>query len=464
MQYSSFRIIFFITIVLFTGSNLLFSQSNHIPLKGKSFLGALELMPDGKLAQGSYRVKSPFPGELDPMLDPYKWYVEGDEQVCGMVGDAVLYLEWWIKGSEPLERYKFDWTSSGYFDVKYKNDKGDLVSKRINWFDLEKYPNLKKRFELIQPYNIGFQFTFHTGDKSEKDYYGFRERYGINEDLGSAGYAVDYTRKISTWKVVHVRGKEKKNWGNPAILLGGWKEFCPLADKHKDKESRLLELFRMGRTLVISHKITEMQWRVSDFVYIAKKFEAYESGKEKPDALEQVEEGKDEEKAGDESWDETTDKVVKIDKMAQYSTQADGEFFAGSPRTCHILYKGSPIYSSNEFSSIFRMISDKVLIFLAYLPHKPGSDTDGKNWCILLNEKGERISIGGFNKINYASESNGVIELSVKDGSCSPDEHSGHTRENYAYNGGMRYKYNSSDYSLISSAPGTFHSVHPCAK
>jgi hypothetical protein len=88
MQYSSFRIIFFITIVLFTGSNLLFSQSNHIPLKGKSFLGALELTPKCQLAQGSYRVKSPFPGELDPMLDPYKWYGEGDEQVCGMVGEA----------------------------------------------------------------------------------------------------------------------------------------------------------------------------------------------------------------------------------------------------------------------------------------------------------------------------------------------------------------------------------------
>jgi hypothetical protein len=282
-----------------------FSQSNHIPLKGKSFLGALELMPNGKLAQGSYRVKSPFPGELDPMLDPYKWYGEGDEQVCGMVGDAVLYLEWWIKGSEPLERYKFDWTSSGHFVVKYKNDKGELVNKRINWYDLSKYPNLVKRFELIQPYKIGFEFTFHSGNKSSEDYYGFRKRYNIMEDLGSAGYAVDYTRKIPTWKVVHVRGKEKKNWGNPAILLGSWKEFCPLADKHKDKESRLLELFRMGRTIVISYKITEMHWRVSDFVYIAKKFAAYESGKEKPSAFDEVEDGKKEEKAGDESWDGT---------------------------------------------------------------------------------------------------------------------------------------------------------------
>ena len=309
MSYNTFwihsRSAYHFLVLLLTCSTMSFSQSNHIPLKGKSFLGALELMPNGKLAQGSYRVKSPFPGELDPMLDPYKWYGEGDEQVCGMVGDAVLYLEWWIKGSEPLERYKFDWTSSGHFVVKYKNDKGELVNKRINWYDLSKYPNLVKRFELIQPYKIGFEFTFHSGNKSSEDYYGFRKRYNIMEDLGSAGYAVDYTRKIPTWKVVHVRGKEKKNWGNPAILLGSWKEFCPLADKHKDKESRLLELFRMGRTIVISYKITEMHWRVSDFVYIAKKFAAYESGKEKPSAFDEVEDGKKEEKAGDESWDGT---------------------------------------------------------------------------------------------------------------------------------------------------------------
>jgi hypothetical protein len=54
-----------------------------------------------------------------------------------------------------------------------------------------------------------------------------------------------------------------------------------------------------------SYRITEMKWRVSDFVYIAKKFEAYESGKEKPSAFEEVEDGKKEEKAGDESWDGT---------------------------------------------------------------------------------------------------------------------------------------------------------------
>jgi hypothetical protein len=361
-----------------------FSQSNHIPLKGKSFLGALELMPNGKLAQGSYRVKSPFPGELDPMLDPYKWYGEGDEQVCGMVGDAVLYLEWWIKGSEPLERYKFDWTSSGHFVVKYKNDKGELVNKRINWYDLSKYPNLVKRFELIQPYKIGFEFTFHSGNKSSEDYYGFRKRYNIMEDLGSAGYAVDYTRKIPTWKVVHVRGKEKKNWGNPAILLGSWKEFCPLADKHKDKESRLLELFRMGRTIVISYKITEMHWRVSDFVYIAKKFAAYESGKEKPSAFDEVEDGKKEEKAGDESWDGTDMVDTDVEPFTDNVSKTLG--LKTKMRTVKA-------FSFDEYYSIYKLGNTNYFVLRSK-----------NNKYLILNKGGQKQLVNGSDAFDGVSQ------------------------------------------------------------
>jgi hypothetical protein len=278
----------------------------NIPMRKKSFTGALEFLPDGKLAEGYRRIRMSMPKQKDPLISPDNWYVEGNQQMKGMLGDAVLFFEWWTTLGSPAERYKFDWTSSGYFEVSYANDKGVNVFQRIDRYKLEKYPNLLKRFDNITPINIDFELTFHTGDIPDKDYYSFRKRYNIMEDLGSAGYAVNYTRTVRGDFILYKLSRDKTVWTSPAVFFGGWDAFLNMPEKYEDKKTRLIELFKIGETLVISSfRISKIKWRIRDFIYIAKKFEDYESGRDTPTAFDEVAEGEKKNKAGDESWDET---------------------------------------------------------------------------------------------------------------------------------------------------------------
>lgn len=297
------KITIIIIYLFFTSS--IYSQGS-IPMNKKAFIGALEFLPNGKLAVGYSRVKSAYPMHIDPVIDPKNWYVENNQQMSGMLGDAVLFIEWWTKATSPSERYKFDWTSSGYFEVNYIDDKGQNKYQRIDRYKLEKYPNLLQRFDNITPIDINFEITFHSGSISDQDYAGFRKRYNIMESLGSAGYAVNYTRKLNGDFILYKPSRKKQDWINPGIVQGGWNTFLNIPEKYKDKESRLIELFKMGTTLEISSfRISSIKWRISDFIYIAKKFEDYETGKDKPTAFDEVANAEKENKAGDGFWDET---------------------------------------------------------------------------------------------------------------------------------------------------------------
>ena len=277
-----------------------------IPGKKKSFLGALVFMENSVLAAGYSSVKMGMPRENDPMVDPKEWYNGGNVQMRGMMGDAVLFLEWWAKSSSPAERYKFDWTSSGYFELYNLSDNPTTRIKRINRADLTKYPNLLKRFDDITPIDIQFEFSFHTGGIPDQAYADFRKRYKIMEDLGSAGYAVSYNRKLDGDFILYKPSRRKQDWINPGPIPGGWDTFLNMPDKYEDKKSRLIELFKLGDDLVISSfKISSIKWRMSDFEYIARKFNDYETGKDKPTAFDEVADGEKKNKAGDESWDET---------------------------------------------------------------------------------------------------------------------------------------------------------------
>jgi uncharacterized protein YfaP (DUF2135 family) len=313
-----------IVICLFF-SSLIYGQGS-IPMNKKSFIGALEFLPNGKLAEGYPRVKSAYPMHIDPVIDPKNWYVENNQQMSGMLGDAVLFIEWWTKATSPSERYKFDWTSSGYFEVNYVNDKGENKYQRIDRYKLEKYPNLVQRFDNITPIDINFEITFHAGSRPDKEYYAFRKRYNIMEDLGSAGYAVNYTRKLNGDFILYKPSRKKQDWINPGIVQGGWNTFLNMPDKYKDKESRLIELFKMGTTLEISSfGVSDIKWRMSDFIYIAKKFEDYETGKDKPTAFDEVANGEQENKAGDGFWDETTAIPCAIDLTNDFNNKITKE-------------------------------------------------------------------------------------------------------------------------------------------
>ena len=277
-----------------------------IPGRNKSFLGALAFLKNSQLVQGYSSVKMTMPNENDALIDPEKWYNGGDVQMRGMMGDAVLFLEWWAKSSSPAERYKFDWTSSGYFELYNLSDNPTTPIKRIYRSQLTKYPNLLKRFDDIAPIDIQFQFTFNTANIPDQEYADFRRRYNIMEDLGSAGYSVSYTRKLDGDFILYKPSRRKQDWINPGPIPGGWDTFLNMPAKYADKKSRLIELFKLGENLAISSfKITAIKWRMADFEYIARKFKDYETGMDKPTAFEEVADGEKKNKAGDESWDET---------------------------------------------------------------------------------------------------------------------------------------------------------------
>ncbi|CAL1519634.1 hypothetical protein [Chitinophaga sp. MM2321] len=305
----------FLLIVVF----LPFSYSQgKVSIKGKSFSGALSLLPNTKLAEGLPKIRSPYPGQTDPLADPDKWHGKEGAMARGMLGDAVLCFEWWTTGETPLERYKFDWTSSGYFEVLYANDNGLNTLKRINRNDLKKYPNLLQRFDNITPLSVDFEFNFNTGDKPEQEYYDFRKRYNIMEDLGSAGYAIDYTRTLSGTSILYKFSRDKQDWTSPSIVYS-WYDFINIPENLSDKKSRFVELFKMGRSLSItSFKIARIEWKVDEMIEIAQKYTNYENGKEKPSVFDQVKEGKNETKSGGGFWDETD--MVDADTESFYDS------------------------------------------------------------------------------------------------------------------------------------------------
>ncbi len=349
----------------------------RIPEKNKSYLGAFTFLKNSKLAEGYSTVKMSGSNENDALIDPENWYNGGDVQMRGMMGDAVLFLEWWTKSSSPAERYKFDWTSSGYFELYNLSDHVTTPKKRINRSDLTKYPNLLKRFDDIAPIDIQFQFTFSTIGIPDQQYADFRRRYKIMEDLGSAGYAVTYTRNLEGDFILYKPSRRKQDWINPGPIPGGWDTFLNMPEKYADKKSRLIELFKLGENLLISSfKITSIKWRMADFEYIARKFKDYETGKDKPTVFDEVAEGEKKNKAGDESWDETDLVDSDVESFMDNNSKTLGL------KTRKRIIKS---FSTDEYNGVSKLGNTNYFV----LRSKNMGD-------ILVNKSGQKQLIGGY--------------------------------------------------------------------
>ena len=412
-----------VMVTLFVASNFVLGQGS-IPIKAKSFLGALEFLPDGKLADGYSRVKLAKPNDKDPALDPDKWYTEGNDNMRGMIGDAVLFLEWWTLGYSPAERYKFDWVSSGYFELYNTSENPLAPIIRINRSDLAKYPNLLKRFDNITPIDIQFEFTFRTADLPDQEYDSFRKRYKIFESLGSAGYSVSFTRKLDGDFILYKASRKKQDWINPGPIPGGWDTFLNVPANLEDKKSRLIELFKMGRSLVFSNfKISRIKWNMSDFKYIAKKYADYESGKDKPTAFDEVEKGVKENKAGDEFWDETDlvdseTEAFRDQKTGKYGIKTKKGKIVQEPIFDNIVKSAKEKYyiakNANTVSILNNMGKSTYSKTYAESP-SIGSCSDGKLWSSMQTNSSR---VGEFNYFVNTNENDffesGVYSRTVK--------------------------------------------------
>jgi hypothetical protein len=302
--------VFLMSISLWTTIFSCLSQG-QVPINNYFVSGALEFLPDGTLAEGANRIAySREYKKADPKLDPNEWYEQPGhpEKMRGFVSDAVLFFEWWLLTDTPEERYKFNWTNSGYFELLVqKKDAMFPEIIRINRSDLEKYPNLQERFDNIKPIELVFQLDFRSADIEDQPYWDFRHKYNIMEDLGSAGYSVNYSRTLDGDMILYQYNAERYRWTSRGIPLNGWDGFLNFNyDKYKDKRSRLIELFRLGNQIAFSSfYIKKITWEMADFAYIVRKYQEYEKGIDKPTAEDVEKAPITAKKAGGDLWDDT---------------------------------------------------------------------------------------------------------------------------------------------------------------
>lgn len=316
------QIFSFLSIIFF---NVLIAQQS-VPLRGTSFKGAVEFLPNSKLSGDFSKIKMNTFDYKDPKLDSKVWYEEDGASMKGFVDDAVLLFEWWTRAGSPSERYKFDWTSSGYFELSYPD--GNAIPKfvRISRSDLIKYPNLLERFDNLTPIDLEFGFNFHICGMPDQGKENFKKKYRFFGDLGSAGYSVDYNRKLDADFIIFKPSRRKQEWTTPNLTLGGWDEFLNFQAKHNDKRTALIELFSIGEDMCFGNfYISKIKWRISDFIYIAKKFDDYEKGKDKPSTTDEVAHCESKTKSNDDFGGGTAEMLCAIDLDKNFNNTTTNE-------------------------------------------------------------------------------------------------------------------------------------------
>jgi hypothetical protein len=305
---------------------LLFSYGHsfcqhRVPLVNNSFKGAIEFLPNSKLSEGFNKVKCTSFEFKDPKVDPRNWYQKNDASMRGFVEDFVLFFEWWTIQELPTEAFKMEWKNSGFFELLYKEDGAFLPTSAIIYrSQLGKYPNLLQRFDDLMPLSYEIEYTFRNGHIPDQDYWNFRRKHSILEDLGSAGYSITYTRKIDHNTGWLSKSGEKQRF-SPWLSPNGWEGFLNFDPKYNDKKSRLIELFKINEEIAFSSiKITKIEWNISEFIYIAKKYKEYESGKDKPEPEDEVADSEVPNKAGGDFWDDTDVICNEIIELQEYSS------------------------------------------------------------------------------------------------------------------------------------------------
>lgn len=288
----------FISLELFSQGQIRFDNDS------KKIKGALVLTPNSTIASGQQQVVTTFPGG-DPLINRNEWVRKGSSQMRGLVKDAAVFLEWWTLLGDPVERYLFKWISSGYFEVSFI-DNGNYVTQSIYRSNLGKYPDLLKWFDSLHPNNVNMEINFSNGQISNQDYYDFRRKYNILEDLGSAGYNTDYRTEMNGANWLFATSGKSPPLVVPQIPLGGWTGFLGLrSDLSSEKEKRLIELFKLGNGVNInSFRITAIDWDIEGMVQLAKLFIKYEKGELSPKEIANAGESIDRSTQNDDFWNE----------------------------------------------------------------------------------------------------------------------------------------------------------------
>lgn len=283
--------------------------------KDGSVKGAMAFFPVTELAKGFSTAYSPFPGKTDPVLDQKNWQESSDGRVAvrGFVKDAVMLFEWWTLLGDPIERYAFKWKTTGYYEVRYLEE-GKTVTRSISRNELTKYPDLLKKFDRIEPFNVSMAITFSSGNIDEQKYYDYRKKYNINTDLGSAGYGGSYTIKVNGVEYLYGPSGENPPFIIPSMAVGGWPDWLNIEKKDEERTKRNIELFRLGQEINIhSYKITNFQWEFGPFIEIARQYDRYEKKIDSPKEIAEQAKLADKKDNGDDFWNHSDVPQVEME-------------------------------------------------------------------------------------------------------------------------------------------------------
>ncbi|HMG10171.1 MAG TPA: hypothetical protein VK609_16770 [Mucilaginibacter sp.] len=273
-----------VSVLLFFASGNVLAQGRIPKAKDGKVKGALVFLPLSELAKGYYTATSPFFEKTDPVLEKHNWMYNDSKNVAvrGFVKDAVLYFQWWTLFGDPIEKYAFKWTTSGYYEVMYEEN-GKMVSKSIYRNDLIKYPDLLERFDGIEPYNLSAEITITGGHLDDQVYADFRKRNNIMTDLGSAGYKDSYKIKVDGVHSLYAASGKDAPFVIPTMAVGGWPDFLNIEKKDGPFVKGNIELFKLAEDVNIqSFRITDIDWEFDKFVGIAKQYDRYEKKLDSP--------------------------------------------------------------------------------------------------------------------------------------------------------------------------------------
>lgn len=236
------------------------------------------------------KIPHPLPETNGLLNTAGKWYEEKGIKVKGLLSTAALQVDWWTLFNEPTEQYEFQWTSSGRYDISFTDKKGKLVTATISRSMLEKYPDLLKRFDALQPTDIKFEIKWRIGSQTDADRDAFLRKYKLMGSIGDNMPHVKAGFKTLVKNGLLFEPAGKKPFSVPGIRPGKGQEFLGLQATYDNKKlGEIFDYWKISTGHVIQDfRATAIDWPVDEMKAIAEKFISYEKGETEPSPKEEI--------------------------------------------------------------------------------------------------------------------------------------------------------------------------------
>lgn len=266
------------------GQGTMYKKSGH-------FIGLLDFFNNHPFKDASGRIPHPLPASNGLSNTADKWYEENNIRVKGLLQSAALQVDWWTLLGELTENYEFQWVSSGAYEIAFTDPAGKPVGATISKSQLEKYPDLLKRFNALAPTSIDFEIKWQIGDQTDADREAFKKKYKL---MGSIGSQMPHVKTNFTTVVkgdgLLFEPSGVKPFSAPAIRQGKGQAFLGLPSNYDPKKlSEIFAYFNISTGHSIqTFRVIKINWPVNEMKAIAERFMRYESGEREPTPKEQI--------------------------------------------------------------------------------------------------------------------------------------------------------------------------------